>query len=438
MNIGKYIAFALIATASINAAAEMKQVASSQKKAPAWIGTAEEGYIIVSAEEPTLAKAQEAAEQMIAERMVSAIARHVDTSSRSQISETNVNGKIESSDEFSRMTQMMSAKLPFLSGISLSKADGSYWIQKRDKKSGVESWEFHVRYPFFRTEQQRLIAEFEDYDAAQVAAMERLSAGIDTVDSLDGITAATGEADALVAYFFDETRRKRAESLSKRYAALPKEVTMSVKETGKGTARIEFELHGHPFKVYTKPTVTSSCARITSVTPVDGQFDIEFDTADCLEDEPNMIEVAVRVSSNRLKSSADITVGSDEAADSNLNLSAKGRMVVAAEDIDTETRRVEGIAFRFQISNPTGATFGISSAELILPDLKMPVIIEDCDAVFSVKGVIEITLESGGANMILEKRKEALQLAKLNLTIVNPVTESMETIKLTYPYTANW
>lgn len=424
----------------MNVQAAMKVVSSSSKKAPDWVGTAQEGYIIVSSEEPTLAKAQDAAEQMIVERIVGAVARNVVTSSNSQMSESIVNGKVESSDEFNRITKIMAAKLPFVSGISLSKVDGSYWVCRRDKKTGVESYEFHARYPFSYAEQQSMIAEFEKYDAEQMARLQQLEDAIDTVDTVDGITAGVGEAESLEAYFFDDARRKRAEAMVKRYNALPKDVTMSLKEVSPGRARLEFMLHGHPFKVYTKPTVTSECARITSIEPVDGQFDIVYDTSDCLADEPNMINVAVRVGANRLKADADIAVADDTGAASSgaLKLLASGSMTVIAEDIDTDTREISGVTYKFSINNSNGTTFGISSLELRLPELKLPVITQNYDAVFSGKGVIEIIVASEGDNMILEQRAGALKIAKLTIVAVNPSTMAKETIKLSFPYTTNF
>lgn len=438
MRTGLLIAALMVLAGCMGAGAAMKVVSASSKKAPSWIGTAEEGYIIVSCVEPTLAKAQETAEQMIAERVVSAIARNVVTSSTSQISESIVNGTVESSDEFSRMTSMMAARLPFVSGISLSNVDGSYWVCRRDKKTGMESYEFHARYPFSVATMKRLTAEFEAYDAEQVARLEALETGIDTVDTIDGITAGVGEAEALEAYFFDDTRRKRAQSMAKRYAAISKEVTMSLRETSPGHARLEFMLHGHPFKVYSKPVVTSECARIVSIDPDEGSFDIVYDTADCLADEPNMINVAVKVGSGRLKSQIDIAVPDPTRESDALRLLPRGPMTVIADDIDAETREISGVTYKFSVDNTDGVTFGIASLELRLPELKLPVITQDYDAVFSGKGIIEIVVASGSDNLVLEQRSGALKIARLTMVAVNPATMAKETVSLSFPYTTNF
>lgn len=274
--------------------AEMKVVERSAKKAPSWLGTAHEGYIVAMGEAPTLAEARRLAEQDIAAQMVLSVARNISTSSTNVSSETVTNGAVESSDSYSGVTAIRGANLPFLKGISLSKAEDVYWVKSRDKKKGTERVEYYVKYPFFRVEQQQLIAEFDDYDSDKANELQALEDGLDTVDSPDGIANAVASLNALGAYFFDEVRAAKVKSLVARYKALGKSIVMTGRFTGRRALTVAFELNGHVFRMSAPLKATSNCASDIQVRPADGAYRITFSTDDCLDDEENYIEVTLR------------------------------------------------------------------------------------------------------------------------------------------------
>ncbi len=280
--------------------AEMKVVERSAKKAPAWLGSATEGYIVSMVEAPTLAEARQRAEQDVAAQMVLSVARNVSTGSSNVSSETVHNGDVESSDSYSSTTAIRGANLPFLKGISLSKADDVYWVKLRDKKSGAERYEYYVKYPFFRVEQQQLIAEFDDYDSGKAAELSALEEGIATVDSPDAIADAVAALDALGAYFFDDVRAAKVKSLRARYKDLGKSIAMTGTFTGPKTLLVSFELNGHAFRMSAPLKAVSNCASDIQVRQHDGAYRVTFSTDDCLEDEENYIDVTVRAEGRKL------------------------------------------------------------------------------------------------------------------------------------------
>ncbi|MDE5930212.1 MAG: plethodontid receptivity factor PRF, partial [Muribaculaceae bacterium] len=204
-------------TLAAAAHAEVKVIERSDKKTPEWITGASEGYIVSAVEAPSIAEARTRAEQDIAVQMAMTIARNIDASYSNTSMETVGNNGVDSRDSYSSSVAVQAARLPFIKGISLSKADAVYWTKVRDKNTKAEYYQYYVRYPFFRVEQATLEKEFEEYDAAKEAELETLEADIDNVDSLDGIKSAIGALESLSEYFFDKVRAARTDALIARY-----------------------------------------------------------------------------------------------------------------------------------------------------------------------------------------------------------------------------
>ncbi len=157
------VAFVIMASLmlSTHISAETKVVEKSAKKAPEWLGTAADGYLIVTVEAPSLAEAQRRATAEITERIIHSVASNVTVEQSNIATETITNGGVsESSDTYSRQSSIRTANLPFIKGISLSKAADIYWAKLRDKKTGAEHYEYSVKYPYTRLEQQMLQADF--------------------------------------------------------------------------------------------------------------------------------------------------------------------------------------------------------------------------------------------------------------------------------------
>lgn len=287
------ILFAAIVLAT-TASADTKIIDKSAKKAPEWLGTATEGFLVVTVRANSLADAQSKALDEITERIIKSVASNVTVSQTNVASEVTTNSGVDSRDEYTRTSRIRSANLPFLKGISLSNAADIYWVRLRDKQSGREFYDYSVKYPYSRMEQQRLSAQLDEIDAEKSAQYKELEEGIDNVGSLDEIKSAIASLDALQQYFFDDVRLAQAKSLRQRYKDLYRSLILDARPSGAGSLQYRLMLNGRTVKAYVPLTVKSNCAMITGNTPADGVYTVTYDTQDCLPDEENAITASLR------------------------------------------------------------------------------------------------------------------------------------------------
>ena len=92
--------------------------------------------MIVSASGTTMQEAMQKALNEVTEQIIRAVANNVTVRQTNTMSETVTGSGIESSDVYTYLSSMNSANLPFLKGITLSKAEESYWEKLRDKRTG--------------------------------------------------------------------------------------------------------------------------------------------------------------------------------------------------------------------------------------------------------------------------------------------------------------
>lgn len=196
----RFIGLILVTVLTLGVAAQTKVMEKSAKKAPEWLNTAVDNYLIVTVTANSLADAQTRALSEITERIIQAVANHVTVTTQNEISEVNINGNIDSKDAFNRVSKMKSANLPFLKGISLTKVEDIYWLKIQNKTTKKEYYEYSVKYPFSQAEQNKLISEFETLDAEKVAEFETLKQKINEIESVEEIGSCITQLNALTEY----------------------------------------------------------------------------------------------------------------------------------------------------------------------------------------------------------------------------------------------
>lgn len=428
----------LLAAAALTMAAqaEVKVLERSDKKTPEWITGGAEGYIVSAVEAPSIAEARTRAEQDIASQMAMAVARNVEASYTNRSMESVGTSGVESSDTYSSTVAVQAANLPFLKGISLSKADAVYWVKVRDKSTKAEYYQYYVRYPFFRVEQAALEKEFEEYDSAKEAELADIEADIDNVDSLDGIKSAIGALEGLQSYFFDKVRAARVTSLMARYRALPKSVVMSGAFTGPRTLVVSFSLNDHAFKVYDPLKATSNCASAINVKPAQGAYTITFRTDDCLDDEENFIDVTMRFEGRKLADKYSINAAAE--ASERFSVVPTGKVLLAADTASVESRTIAGLNIRISLNNRGGSPFGVKSLELEVPTLCAPLVVDNIDAVYTTRGIVQLAVRYEGTVHVADTASSKIAMVNGTLTLVNPATQAVERVKIALPYAANW
>lgn len=282
-----------------------KVVERSAPKMPGWIYESPKGNLLIEVERPTLGEAQSEAELEIMRRIVSAVAVNVSHSTSQKLENREEGGSVQTSDIFSSDTRAMAARLPFLQGITLSKAD-TYWERREEKGSGRSYVSLSVLYPFPDSELNRLKEEFERTDKEKQSELDRLRSGVETVGSAAEIADALGRLKGLKEYFFDSVRLSETSTVEKAYRDLYNRILMIAAFTpDKDECMVTFTLDGRPFKVSGRPEVKSECATGIMTRPTDDGYGyiITYSTEDCIADEPNALEVSLRVGPSRLRQS---------------------------------------------------------------------------------------------------------------------------------------
>lgn len=415
-------------------AAQTKVVEKSAKKVPEWLNTAAEGYLVVSVRSNSLAEGQTKALTEITERIIQSVASNVTVSKKNVLSEVNVNGSIESSDAFTQVSKIKSANLPFLKGISLSNAEEIYWEKVRDKATGKEHYDYSVKYPFSRSEQRKLIAEFEALDAEKVAQYEALEQKISSIESVDEIGQAITELNTLSGYFFDDVRLSQVEGLTTRYKQLYDALSLTGTFLENGKYQCQVLLDGNPVRVATKPKVTSNCAGQIGVRPADGMFVISYDAEDCLPEEENFLNISLVAGGKRLQHKAFL----NEAGVGNTTFSVvpEGKLILTADSV--AGRKIFNINIRLTLNNRGGTPFGLKALELHVPEISAPIIFDDIDGVYKTKGIVQIKALAEGEFTAGEKKNSAFSFVQGSVTFVNPQTGAVERTRLSLPYITNW
>lgn len=422
---------------ALAAGAQTKVIEKSSKKAPAWMNTVVDDYMVVSVTANSLAEAQTKALNEITERIIQSVASHVMVTSNSEMSEVNVNGNIDSREAFSRASKIKSANLPFLKGISETKIEEIYWQKVQDKATKKEYYEYSVKYPFSQAEQNALVKQFEELDAEKVAQYEALEQKINEIESVEEIGSSITQLDALIEYFFDEVRLKQAQGLQKRYKQLYDAITVTGTFLEEGKYQCQVLLEGNPVRVSVKPKVTSNCAGQLSVRPSDGTFLITYDAIDCLPEEENFLDIQFRINGKKMEHKAYLTEAGG-AGTSAFSVVPEGKLILTADSVVAAQRKVYNINIRLTLNNRGGTAFGLKAIELHVPDFSAPIVFDDIDGVYKTKGVLQIKARAEGEFTALQQKKSALAFVQGSITLVNPTTGAVERTRLSLPYVTNW
>ena len=287
---------------AISTFADTKVIEKSAKKAPEWLYSATDGFIVVTVEASNLGDAQQRAIQLVTERIILSVATSVSVSQDNEISSVSTDGSVAEKESFKQVSRMKSANLPFLKGISSSKIKEIYWIKLQDKATKAEHYEYSVKYPYSKTEQLQLVNEFERLDASKDQEYETLKNKLDNIESIEEIKQGILQLNSLKEYFFDNVRLSQVNALTEQYKALYNAITLSGKLSEAGKYEIQMLLNGKPVKVATVPTVTSNCASQIKVVPSGKKFIVTYDAIDCLGDEENFINVQFHINGKRIES----------------------------------------------------------------------------------------------------------------------------------------
>lgn len=291
-----YIYIFILCLCPLYLSAQWKTIEKSRKEQPAWIGGAERNYLIVSAEAPTLEAVKEKLLVSLREQIISSIATHI-TAQTVQQRQESVNGTDRLYTE--KTTSLITSKashIPFVSEISLSKAQDFYWLKLYNKKTKEYKYEYHVKYRFTDFELADLVNQFNEREEALNRRLQTYNERLEQISSIEEIDRILNELKTFLTEFdTDDPRRSQTEQLSNNFRQLYNHIRIQQEEvTTNDHLRFCLYLKDRPISSAQKPQLRANCASRLSSVLENTTYTIRYDNSGCYTDDENFIEVRFR------------------------------------------------------------------------------------------------------------------------------------------------
>ncbi len=415
----------------VSLSAAVKVVERSSKKAPVWLNTMETEYIITSAVADDLERAKALCMDNIRTQVIESVAQNVQSSSASTLSqETMTSGITDFVDNFSSTFKTQAATVPFLTGISASKAEDYYWEKRQDKDTGEITWLYSIKYPFPRIELKRLVDIFDTNDRKMVARYEQLRAEYDDIESVEQIDKAVSDLKPLIDYFFDDVRKGDALTLQRNYSALYGRIFLSEVSSRPGEYVYRLMLGDNPVSISRKPSLKSETLTQLHAEKRGTEWVVTYDYSDADVNEQNVIRLSQRIGplSIREEIFADL-------AGTVIEIKPVGEVSMSAE-VRTDSV-VSGITMRMD-ANTNHNDLKIKGVTLRVPGIMMPVIADGLDIALTGRGVDTVTLTLPGPYEIdTAKDNTRINILRGSIT-VSDGEGVMHKVSISVPAACNW
>lgn len=415
----------------VSLSAAVKVVERSSKKAPVWLNTMETEYIITSAVADDLERAKALCMDNIRTQVIESVAQNVQSSGTSTLSqETMTSGITDFVDNFSSTFKTQAATVPFLTGISASKAEDYYWEKRQDKDTGEITWLYSIKYPFPRIELKRLVDIFDTNDRKMVARYEQLRAEYDDIESVEQIDKAISDLKPLIDYFFDDVRKGDAQTLQRNYSALYGRIFLSEVSSRPGEYVYRLMLGDNPVSISRKPSLKSETLTQLHAEKRGTEWVVTYDYSDADVNEQNVIRLSQRIGplSIREEIFADL-------AGTVIEIKPVGEVSMSAE-VRTDSV-VSGITMRMD-ANTNRNDLKIKGVTLRVPGIMMPVIADGLDIALTGRGVDTVTLTLPGPYEIdTAKDNTRINILRGSIT-VSDGEGVMHKVSISVPAACNW
>lgn len=372
----KRLLFILFLFPFVACIAQIRVVEKSGRQ-PSWVNGLEKDYIIVVGTAGNIQDAQQNALNMVKERIVSAVAENVQTSSEMRMEESTFNNISSYLEKFATTTTTTSGPVPFLQGISLSKVEEFYWEKTENRPDRAIRYNYHIKYPFPSTELWNLVHEFKKRDRELTQQLDDILDAVDKITAVEDIDKYIGELRILADYFMD-ARKDKANLGITRFTNLYKNIELVELESGLGELKYALRLGSRYIETTRRPQTRSECARITSTVNNKDHTVIKYDFFNCYEDPENHILVSYRFGNNNVQKQFFFDITADKAA---IFVNEPIRFnALSAYDGNIDSYNVSiTVVSKYQ------APFTVSKVELELPG-QPPIVVENVGQSFSGKG----------------------------------------------------
>lgn len=286
------IIFCVLLSVLATGLAAKDRVVEKSGKTPDWLMTSDRDGFSVFARADDISSARDKCLEDIRQYIVNSIAANITSVETSTTGLHNRDGIETLYTTYNSELKTAAAKLPFLTGISLSDASEVYWEKCRSREDGSYYYNYHVLYPFSAADRNRLIKEFKEYDEGKYGLLMQLREDYAALSDVSEIDAAIRDLEPLAAYFFDDVRKQEAESLMAAYRKAYSRISVVPVSQELGRFVYSLVLDGHDITCSKLPQLRSETASSMTVKPAGREYEITYDYTYCYPSDDNYILIS--------------------------------------------------------------------------------------------------------------------------------------------------
>lgn len=409
--------------------AKIKVVEKSAKKAPIWLNTTQKDYIITSAVSNNPEKAKNECMDNIRKYIIDAVAQNVKSTSESTINQESVNnGIVNFLDKYTYSAKTQSANVPYLTGISESKIEDSYWEKRQDTETKQITYLYSVKYPFPSLELKKLVHEFRQQDEEMNNNYKKLEEQYEIIESVEQIDKAITDLNPLIHYFFDDIRKEAAKNLQNNYRQLYNQIVYKEISNKPGCYTFQLTLREQPISISQRPVLKSETLTQLRGEQTNKEWKIFYNYETCDPAEENFASITFRPGGKLLSQKFYI--------DLNQNciqlFPSKEVYLTAAEKNDS---LVSNLSVRMNIE--ARGNYTITGLTLNVPGLSKPLFADD----------LNIHIQNGNNQTIIISYPESIELLQKQNYRRNILKGYMEVkneenankrVDFSLPFKTNW
>lgn len=415
---------------SVPCMAKIKVVQKSAKKAPVWMNATQKDYIITSASSGDIEQAKNECLDNIRKYIIDAVAQNVKSTSESSISQESVNNEITKFlDKYNYSAQTQSANVPYLTGISASKIEDSYWEKRENTDTKEISYLYAVKYPFPSLELKKLVHEFQKKDSEMNGKFNKLEADYRDITSVEQIDKAITDLNVLIGYFFDDTRKSAARNLQQNYRQLYKQITLREVSNKPGLYVFALALGGKEITISQRPVVKSETLSQMRTEQDGKNWQVFYNYETCDPSEENSATVSFRIGGRPLIHEFYVDVNQD-----------KIRLMPTREMYLTATRKdslLTNIVVRMNLDCKSARKVRIYQVTLDVPGLDKPLFIDNQNLAVEGKGLQTLQVTYSGSAILLSAQNYRSNLLKGHLEVLDEENRTHR-VDFSLPFKANW
>lgn len=279
-----------------------EKVVDDSGKKPKWLYAAEKEYIIVSAESANLEEAKEKAMLHVKKNILASIAENVRSTSNIDTREQGVNGKYTILENYESAIETKSALIPFLSEVSITKAEDFYW--EKIKKGKEFTYRYHLKYPFSKFDLMRMSDEFLEHEREldnKLAAFAEDD--FTSYKSTEEMVQQLQNLRLFKASLMEEDgRRNTCQRVEKAYIDYLKNIQLRLISVNKQELVFAPYFGDNKLSTRVQPKLSSNCLGDLQFVPRSNECVVTYDfqTA-CYADEENYLDVVLTLAGNKIK-----------------------------------------------------------------------------------------------------------------------------------------